>query len=69
MSIQGQGHLLTLAKGPLHIKFKTYFLRNHFTNQSQILYVESLRRGNRVCINGLGHMTKKAAMPIYGKNK
>ena len=22
----------------------------------------------RVCINGLGHMTKMAAMPIYGKN-
>ena len=25
MNIQGQGHLLTLAKGLLHIKFKTYF--------------------------------------------
>ena len=25
MSIQGQGHLLTLAKGHLHIKFKTIF--------------------------------------------
>ena len=21
-----------------------------------------------MCINGLGHMTKMAAMPIYGKN-
>ena len=46
MSIQGQGHLLTLAKGHLHIKFKLNFLRNHFTNQSQILYVVSFgRRG------------------------
>ena len=25
-------------------------------------------RGTKVCSNGLGHMTKMAAMPIYGKN-
>ena len=25
-------------------------------------------KGTKVCINGLGHMTKMAAMPIYGKN-
>ena len=24
--------------------------------------------GTKVCSNGLGHMTKMAAMPIYGKN-
>ena len=24
--------------------------------------------GKKVYINGLGHMTKMAAMPIYGKN-
>ena len=24
-------------------------------------------RGKKVCSNGLGHMTKMAAMPIYGK--
>ena len=24
--------------------------------------------GTEVCSNGLGHMTKMAAMPIYGKN-
>ena len=23
--------------------------------------------GTKVCINGLGHMTKMATMPIYGK--
>ena len=40
MSIQSQSHLLTLAKGHLHIKFK-------------------------ILINGPGHMTKMAAMPIY----
>ena len=25
-------------------------------------------RGTKVCSNGPGHMTKMAAMPIYGKN-
>ena len=24
--------------------------------------------GTKVCTNGLGHMTKIAALPIYGKN-
>ena len=47
MSIQGQGHLLTLAKGHLHIKFQTEFSQKHFTNQNQILYVVSLGRGNQ----------------------
>ena len=32
-------------------------------------YVESpWEGGTKVCINGPGHMTKMAAMPIYGKN-
>ena len=32
-------------------------------------YVEpSWEGGTEVCINGPGHMTKMAAMPIYGKN-
>ena len=32
-------------------------------------YVEPpLEGGTKVCINGQGHMTKMAAMPIYGKN-
>ena len=25
-------------------------------------------RGTKICSNGLGHMTKVAAMSIYGKN-
>ena len=65
MSIHGHGHLLTLAKGHLHIKFKTAFSQKHFTNQNQILYVVSLERGTKVYISGLGHMTKMAVMPIY----
>ena len=32
-------------------------------------YLESpWEGGTKVCINGPGHMTKMAAMPIYGKN-
>ena len=31
-------------------------------------YGDSLGRGNKVCSNGPGHMTKMAATPIYGKN-
>ena len=36
-------------------------------NQSQILYEASIGRGTNVYINNPGHMTKMAAMPIYGK--
>ena len=28
----------------------------------------SWERGTKVCSNGSGHMTKMAAMPIYGEN-
>ena len=32
-------------------------------------YVDPLwEEGTKVCINGPGHMTKMATMPIYGKN-
>ena len=33
-----------------------------------ILRGVSLGRGTKVCSRHLGHMTKMAAMPIYGKN-
>ena len=39
MSIEGQGHFLTLAKAIYIWKLKLAFLRNHLANQSQILYV------------------------------
>ena len=41
MNSQGQGHLLTLAKGHLHIKFKTLFSQIPLHQSSQILYVVS----------------------------
>ena len=46
-------HLLSKTAWPIKAKF----------------YVEPPWEGvTKVCINGPGHMTKMAAMPIYGKN-
>ena len=35
VSIEGQGHLLTLAQGHVHTKFKPDFLRNYSANLNQ----------------------------------
>ena len=43
--------------------FKHLFLRNHWAHWSQISHGFSMG----CCWNGPGHMTKMAAMPIYGK--
>ena len=45
-----------------------HLLRNHLADQSQILCDASLGRGKKFCSQHLGHMTKMAATPIYGKN-
>ena len=55
MSIEGQGHFLTLAQGHLHMNVKIGF------SQKPLGYFEP----NFVCKLS-GHMTKMAAMPIYG---
>ena len=46
---------------------KDLLLRNLFVNQSQILCGASVGWGKKVCSNGLDHMTKMTAVPIYGK--
>ena len=43
-------------------------LQNHWANRSQISYGASMGQGNESLFAGLGHMTKMAATPIYGKN-
>ena len=48
--------------------FKHLLLQNRLPNQSHILYGASLCRGNESLFAASGHMTKMAAMPIYGKN-
>ena len=48
---------------------KLAFLRNHWANQSQILYVRAFRfKEMKIYWHDAGHMTKMAATPIYGKN-
>ena len=47
---------------------KLGFLRNHWASRSQILYVSFQVQGNEFFWHDAGHMTKMAAMPIYGKN-
>ena len=50
--------------------FKHLLLEKRMANQSQISSGDSLGREKEstVYINGPGHMTKMATMPIYGKN-
>ena len=51
----------------VHI-FKHLHLQNRLGDQSQILCGASLGRGTKVRLRHLGHMTKMAATPMYGKN-
>ena len=49
-------------------KLKDLPLQNRLANQSQIYVEPPWVGGTKVCLRHLGHMTKMAAMPIYGKN-
>ena len=112
MSIEGQGHFLTLAQGLVHTKIQTGFLAHlsrRLTGElivypwsgvrqasvgvrrtssvvrrsqcSNIFFSETAWPikakfyveppwvgGTKFCSRHLGHMTKMAATPIYGKN-
>ena len=46
MSIEGQGHFLTLAPGSVHKKIKLDFLRNYCADLNQTLYVSFQVQGN-----------------------
>ena len=46
--------------------FFKHLLLIPLANQDQTSYGPSLRNGTRVCINGLGHLTKMTPMSIYG---
>ena len=46
MSIEGQGHFLTLAQGHVHTKIKLDFLRNYSADLDQILYESFQLQGN-----------------------
>ena len=48
--------------------FKPDFLRNYFADLNQNLYENFRYKEMKIWWNNAGHMTKMAAMPIYGKN-
>ena len=52
----------------LSTMLKHLLLRNRLANQSQILCEPPWVGGTKFCSRHLGHMTKMAATPIYGKN-
>ena len=65
MSIKIQGHSLTVVKDHSDFKVKTCFSQLGDLNQVHIKAYG--RMGMKICINELGHMTKMASMPTYGK--
>ena len=68
MSVEGQDHFLTLAQGHLCIKIKNMFFsetNGPFLTKFCILALRYLEVG--ICWYDAGHMTKMAAMAIYGK--
>ena len=69
MNIKGQGHSLTLVLGHTDSTFSKFFSWETAMLIEAKFHVEpQWDRGTKVCSNGPGHMTKMAAMPIYGKN-
>ena len=57
--------------GPRSLRFNIFkflFLRNCMADWNQILCGASMGSGNESLVKDLGHMTKMADMPIYGKN-
>ena len=68
MSIKGQGHFFTLAKGQLKLNVELNFLSNHLTNQSHFYMQYPWDRETKIYVKGLSHMTKMAVMAINSKN-
>ena len=69
MNVKGQGHSLTFFKDHSVLTFSDFsFLKTARPVEAKF-HVEPPWDGEtKACSNGLGHMTKMAAMPIYGKN-
>ena len=67
MYIKGQGHSLTLVQGHSDSTFSNFFFLETAWPIEAKFYEPPWDGGTKVWSNGLGHMTKMAAMPIYGK--
>ena len=69
MNIKDQGHSLILVQGHSDSTFSNFFSGQTAPPIEAKFHMEpQWDRRTKVCSNGLGHMTKMAAMPIYGKN-
>ena len=69
MNIKGQGHSLTLVSGHSDSTFSFFFfLETAWPIEAKFYLEPPWDGGTKVWSNGLYHMTKLAAMPIYGKN-
>ena len=69
MNIKGQGHSLTLVQGHSDSTFSNFFSLETAKSIEAKFHVEPpWDRGMKINTNGLCHMSKMAAMPIYGKN-
>ena len=69
MNIKGQGHSLTLDQGHSDSTFSKFFSLETTGPIEAKFHVESpWDEEIKICSNGPGHMTKMAAMSIYGKN-
>ena len=65
MNIKGQCHSLTLV---CNIFKLTFSLETARLIEAKFHMEPQWDSGMKVCVNGLGRMTKMAAMPTYGKN-
>ena len=70
MSIEGQGHFLSLVQGYLRVKIETCFSQKplgHFQPNFVYMFIFGYKE-IKSYYHDAGHMTKMAAMPIYGIN-
>ena len=69
MNIKRQGHSLTLVQGHSDSTFSSFFSFETARLIKAKFHVKPPWDGaTKVCLNGPGHMTNMAVMPIYGKN-
>ena len=69
MNIKCQGNLLTLVQSHSDSTFFNFFSLETARPIDDKFHVDHPWDGGmKICSNGPGHMTKMAAMPIYGKN-
>ena len=69
MNISGQDHSLTLVQGHLDSTCSTFFsLETARPNEAKFHVDPPWDGGTKVCSNGPRHLSKMAAMPIYGKS-